>query len=115
MNLYSLQDFHTTFYEHYKEFYSSLLLVQNWCDHFENFIQNLEIFYEVDVFMDDEIIEAFHENHFHYHEEKVEDIFHDIQQNFQQNIVPFLIVNNEIDEDISILSHILATEIDENV
>jgi hypothetical protein len=65
--------------------------------------------------MDDEIIEAFHENPFHYHEEKVEDNCHDIQQNFQQNIVPFLIVNNETDQDLSILSHIPSPEIDEHV
>jgi len=114
-SIYSLKDFHIVFFEHFKESYPSLLLVQNCCDHFKNFIQNLENVYEDDVFMDDEIIEAFHENPFHYHGEKVEYNCHDIQQNFQQNIVPFLIVDNEIDQGLSILSHIPAPEIDEHV
>ena len=33
-----LKNFHTVFYDKYKEDYPSLLLVQNCCDHFENFI-----------------------------------------------------------------------------
>ena len=38
-NLYSLKDFHTIFFENYKGSYPSLLLVQNCCHYFENFIQ----------------------------------------------------------------------------
>jgi hypothetical protein len=41
--LYSLKYFHLIFFEKYKETYMSLSLVQNCCDHFENFIQNLKI------------------------------------------------------------------------
>ncbi len=54
--------------------------------HFESFGQNLEIFYEDDLFMDDEIIEAFQENPFHYQEEKVEDGFHYTCENFQREL-----------------------------
>ena len=76
-SLYS-KDFHTVFFKNYKESFPSLLLVQNCCDHFENFIQYLEFFYEDDAFMDDEIIEAFYENPFQSQEEIEEDGFHDI-------------------------------------
>lgn len=37
----SLKDFNIIFLEHFKESCPYLLLVQNFCDHFENFIQNL--------------------------------------------------------------------------
>ena len=65
-SLYSLKDFHTVFFENYKGLYPCLLLVQNCCDHFENFIQNLEKFYGDEEFMDEEIMEALYENHFHH-------------------------------------------------
>jgi hypothetical protein len=67
-SLYSLKDFHTIYFENYKGSYPSLLLVQNCCDYFENFIQNMENVYEYEVFMDDEIIDAIYENHFHHQE-----------------------------------------------
>jgi len=60
----SLKYFHTVFFEHFKESYSSLMLVQNCYDHFENFIQHLENIYGDEEFMDNENIEFFHENHF---------------------------------------------------
>jgi len=54
--LYYLRDFHTVFYERYKEHHPSLLLVKYCCTHFEKFIENLEIFYDD---KDDEILEAY--------------------------------------------------------
>ena len=64
--VYSLRDFHTIFYEIYKELHPSLLLVKDCCTHFQNFIEYLEIFYEDDQFMDKEILEALHEKPFHH-------------------------------------------------
>ena len=98
-SLYSLQDFHTTFYEHYKESYSSLFLVQNWCDHFENFIQNLEKFYGDEEFMDEEILEALYENPFHH----------------QQEMVSSLLDENETEQDFNDDNHIPIPEFDESL
>ena len=39
--IYSLKDFHSIFFEKYRETYPSLLLIEDYCDHFENFIQDL--------------------------------------------------------------------------
>jgi hypothetical protein len=36
--LFSLKDFHIAFYEHYKEYFPSLSLVENYWDQFEDFI-----------------------------------------------------------------------------
>ena len=49
----------------YKEFHPSLLLVKVCCKHFVSFIEYLENCYEDDEFMDEEILEAFHDNPFH--------------------------------------------------
>lgn len=62
----SLRDFHIVFYERYKECHPFLLLVKDCCTHFKIFIENLEIFYEHDQFMDEEILEALHEKPFHH-------------------------------------------------
>ena len=64
--IYSLKDFHSVFFEKYRKTYPSLLLIRDCCDHFENFIQELENMYEDDVFMDDEIVEALQENRFYH-------------------------------------------------
>jgi len=60
------------FYEHFKESYSSLLLVENCCEHFDSFIQHLENIYGVEEFMDKEIIEALYDNSFQHQEETIE-------------------------------------------
>jgi hypothetical protein len=73
----SLKDFHTIFFANYRESYPLLLLVENCCEHFESFIQHLEDVYGDDVFMNDEIIEAMHENPFHHKKGMLEDSFHD--------------------------------------
>jgi hypothetical protein len=92
----SLNDFHTLFFEHFKESYSSLLLVKNCCEHFEGYIQNIKYVYGNDMFMDDEIIEDIHDNHFHHQKGLLEDSFHDSQDNFQQNVASSL-DENQID------------------
>ena len=61
-SLYSLKDFHTVFYEHFKEQYPSLLLVQDCCMHVKGFIENLENLYGNDEFMDEELLEMLQEN-----------------------------------------------------
>jgi len=75
-SLYSLKDFHLVFFEKYKESHPFLSLVDNCCDHVENdFIQNLEKNYGeeelMDEEMDEEILEALHENPFHHKEDMV--------------------------------------------
>jgi len=67
----SLRVFHSTFYEEYKESYPSLSLVNYCCDHFDVFIQNLENSYDDNEFMDEEILEALHDNPFHHQKEQV--------------------------------------------
>jgi len=56
----SLKQLHATFHDKYKERYSSLLLIQDYCDNFESFIQYLENYYDDDddQFMDHEILEV---------------------------------------------------------
>ena len=46
-------------------------LVKNSCDQFGVFIQNLEDSYDDNEFMDEEILEALHENPFHHQKEQV--------------------------------------------
>ena len=46
-------------------------LVEDCCEHFEVFIQNLENTWGDEEFMDEEILKALHENPFHHQEEIV--------------------------------------------
>jgi hypothetical protein len=69
---YSLRDFHTLFYERYKEHHPSLLLVKYCYTHFEKFIEHLENFYGDEEFMDEEILSAIYENPFQNQEQKLE-------------------------------------------
>ena len=55
-SLCSLTDFHTVFHEHFKDQYSSLLLVQDCCMHVKGFIEDLENMHSDDEFMDEEIL-----------------------------------------------------------
>ena len=66
--IYSLKDFHSLFFEKYRETYPSFLLISDCCDHFENCIQELESPYDDEDFMDDELLDALNENDFHRHE-----------------------------------------------
>ena len=43
-------------------------MIEDCCDHFENFIQELESAYGDEEFMDDELLDALNENPFHHHE-----------------------------------------------
>ena len=70
-SLYSLADFHVAFYEMYEECHPSLLLVKYCCKHCVSFIEYLENCYEDDEFMDEEILEALHDNPFHHQEERI--------------------------------------------
>lgn len=56
--IYSLKDFHSVFFEKYREAYPSLLLIEDFCDHFDNFIQDLESSYDDEEFVDDELFDA---------------------------------------------------------
>lgn len=71
-NICSLKNFHTIFCEKYKGGYPSLLLIQNWFDYFESFIQYLEDYYDDDQFTNDEILEALNGHIFQHYEQKVE-------------------------------------------
>jgi len=81
--IYCLKDFHTMFFEKYKESYPSLILVQNCCSHVHSFIENLENFYGDNELMDGEIMEALYENPFQQHEENLEDSHQHAQETLQ--------------------------------
>lgn len=70
-SIYSLANFHDEFYEMYKECHPSLLLVKNCCKHSLSLIQYLEDCYDDDEFMDEEILEALHNNTFQHQEERI--------------------------------------------
>ena len=70
-SIYSLKDFHSALFEKYRDSHSSLSLVEDSCEHFEVFIQNIENYYVDEEFMDEEILEALYENPFHHQEEHV--------------------------------------------
>ena len=76
-SIYCLKDFHTMFFERYRETCPSLMLVQNRCSHVHSFIKYLENFYGDNELMDGEIMEALYENPFQQHIEISEDIYQD--------------------------------------
>ena len=102
--IYCLKDFHTMFFERYKESYPSLTLVQNYCSHVHSFIENIEKVYEDDDFMDDEIMEALYENPFQQHKENLEDTQKDAQETLQQDQDLSTMENDEREGFISDLS-----------
>ena len=65
--IYCLKEFHTIFFERYKESCPSLILVHNYYKHVDSFTKNLEKVYGDDEFMDDDIMEVLHENPFQQH------------------------------------------------
>ena len=83
-SLSSLADFHDVFYDTYKECHPSLLLLKDCCRHSLNLIQYLEDCYDDDEFMDEEILEALHNNAFQQLEERItsHDMQHENQQGF---------------------------------
>ena len=84
-SIYSLANFHDEFYEMYKECHPSLLLVKDCCKHSTSFIQYLEDFYDDDEFMDEEILEALHNNAFQHQEESITS--HETQHEDQQGFI----------------------------
>jgi hypothetical protein len=85
--MYSLKDFHSIFFEKYRESYPSFLLIEDCCYHFENFIQELESAYDDEEFMDDEILDDLNENPFHHHEKIMDSTLDDIEleKNFSKD------------------------------
>jgi hypothetical protein len=103
-SLYYLRDFHMVLFEHFKESCPLSLLVENFCEYFENCIQNLEHVYEDGVFMDDEIIEVWHGNPFQH-------LY--IQESVQETYVSLPAKNEEINNPI-VEFHIPSPELHEN-
>ena len=98
-SLYSLAYFHDVFYDMYKEFHPSLLLVKDCCKHSTSFIQYLEDCYDDDEFMDEEILEALHNNTFQQLEERITS--HDMQhRNQQEYTYENHITSSEIDVEL---------------
>ena len=94
----SLIDFHTVFFWHFKVSCPLLLLVEDCCECFDSFIQNLEQVYQDDQFMDDELVEALHERplrHPAIEEEHDRDSCHTTQESISR-------ANDETEEDLSI-------------
>ena len=98
-SLYSLADFHVAFYEMYEECHPSLLLVKDCCKHCVSFIEYLENCYEDDEFMDEEILEALHDNPFHHQEERIAS----------------LLDENETQQEFIYENHVTSSEFDENL
>ena len=103
-SIYYLKDFHSIFFERYRESFPSLMLVQNCCEHISNFIGYLKNFYGHDDFMDDEIMEALYENPFQQYEENLEDTHQDAQETLQQNQDLGIMENDEREGFVSDLS-----------
>lgn len=70
-SIYSLKDFHLEIFEKYRESHPYFSMVEDCCEHFEVFIQNLENYYGDEDFMDLEILEALYQNPFHHQEGQV--------------------------------------------
>ena len=81
-SIYSLANFHDEFYEMYKECHPSLLLVKDCCKQSLRLIQYLEDCYDDEEFMDEEILEALHNNTFQQLEERITS--HDMQHRNQK-------------------------------
>jgi hypothetical protein len=61
-SLYSLKDFHITFFKYYGESDPTFLVFEDYCEFCEGFIQNLENDFGDEECMNDEIIEALYEH-----------------------------------------------------
>jgi hypothetical protein len=102
--IYSLKDFHSIFFEKYRQAYPSLLLIEDCCDHFENFIQELESVYGDEEFMDDELLEDFNENLFQHHERIMDSTLDDSEIEHNPNDDSYL-TSSEIDDNLKQSSH----------
>ena len=70
-SLFSLKEFHTTFFEFYGKYNHSFLLFEDFCESYENFIQYLEETFGDEECLDYEIIEALYE---YYSQQKITEI-----------------------------------------
>jgi hypothetical protein len=129
-SLYSLKDFHITFFKYYGESDPSFLVFEDCCEFCEGFIQYLENTFGDEECMNDEIIEALYEHlsqqqtitpplaedgtdqelvaETHFPSPK---FYEDVHEDFQQNIVSPLIV----DQNSKVQIHTLIPENDEDI
>ena len=77
--IYSLKYFHSVFFEKYRKTYPFFLLIEDFCDHFENFIQEIENAYGDEEFMDDALLDALNENPFHRHEKNMDSTLDELE------------------------------------
>lgn len=79
-----------------------MILIEDCCDHFEKFIQELESSYGDEQFMDDELLDSLKENHFHNHEKIMDSTLDDnkIEQNSSKddNDLPSYEVDNNLQQ-----------------
>ena len=88
----------------YEEFHPSLLLVKHCCKCCGSFIEYLENFYEDDELMDEEILEALHNNPFHHEEERIAS-FLDENETQQEFIYENYDTSSEFDENLQQTCH----------
>jgi hypothetical protein len=96
-SLYSLKDFHITFFKHYGESDPSFLVFEDCCEFCEHFIKYLEICFGNEECMNYEIIEALYE------------------YSSQQQIVSPLLAEEEAHQEIVVKSHFPSPELDEDI
>ena len=79
-------------------------MVKGCCDHFENFIQELENAYGDEEFMDDELLDALNENPFHHHENIMDSTLDASETEHNPNDDSYL-TSCEIDDNLEQSSH----------
>ena len=84
-SLYSIEDLHKIFHEHFKDQYPSLLLVEDCCMHVKGFIGDLENMYIDDELVDEENLEILYDNPFQ--RKEIQTSFLHIQENSQWLII----------------------------
>ena len=94
------QGFSLSIFWKYLETYPSLLLIEDCCDHFDNFIQEIENSYGDEEFMDDELLDALNENPFHCHEKIMDSSMDDnkLEHNFSKDDIdlPYFEVDDNL-------------------
>ena len=114
MSANTLEDFHLSFYENYKESYPSLSLFENCCQvNFENCIQHMENYYGDEELMDEEI-RQFCEDYFQHQEGMLEGSCQDIQEKLYQTVtIP--LAKNEIYQQLDVDIHVPFLEFNEDI
>jgi hypothetical protein len=96
-NLYSLKDFHITFFKHYGESNPSFLVFEDCCEFCEHFIKYLENVFGNEGCMNDEIIESLYE------------------YSSQQQIVAPPLAEDVADQEIVAKNHFPSPKLDEDI